>query len=239
MALLKQTSMYEHLSFFKRWTFSKGSCKELNSCFIFVKGHLKGRSSKLKELLSSFDSGKIEHLGLRDGIFRISGVTAIGQIPLGLRCFPGSCFEKLIGFLQELDQAHSYFQVFVRVSWWPFRLMKPTFNGTPVPTAFISNDYENLASQNDTRDAEATRLEASMSSIIALIVLVTIIFTLVVTSLVTYCFHKWKLRGKKLMRAQEEYQKDQEKNILQGNSWLANLYTNSGVDSPMIVKRQT
>ncbi|KAG8553788.1 hypothetical protein GDO81_003543 [Engystomops pustulosus] len=82
----------------------------------------------------------------------------------------------------------------------------------PSPQLF-ENDFELLSKQNVTDDMELELLEGALSSTLVLVVLMTIIFTLVVTSLLTYCFHKWKLKAKKLQRAQEEYQRDQEKVI--------------------------
>lgn len=98
--------------------------------------------------------------------------------------------------------------------------MRPKFKEVPVPALLTSTDYENFAELNTTRDTETKQLEGSLSSTIALIIVLIIIFSLVMTSLVTYCFHKWKLRGKKLQRAQEEYQKDHEKSICQSTPGL-------------------
>lgn len=97
--------------------------------------------------------------------------------------------------------------------------MRPKFKEAPVPT-LLASEYENFAKLNTTRDTETKQLEGSLSSTIALIIVLVIIFSLVMTSLVTYCFHKWKLRGKKLQRAQEEYQKDHEKSIFQSTPGL-------------------
>lgn len=82
-----------------------------------------------------------------------------------------------------------------------------------MPAFWTSEDYENVNKMNATIQAEATHLEAPLSSMVALIIVLIIIFSLVMTSFVTYCFHKWKLRGRKLQKALEEYQRDQEKNI--------------------------
>ncbi|KAJ7418938.1 hypothetical protein WISP_56731 [Willisornis vidua] len=98
--------------------------------------------------------------------------------------------------------------------------MRPKFKEVPGPALWASPDYENFAKLNTSRDAESEQLEGSLSSTVALIVVLTIIFSLVVTSLLTYCFHKWKLRGKILQKAQEEYQKDHEKSICQSTPVL-------------------
>lgn len=98
--------------------------------------------------------------------------------------------------------------------------MRPKFKEVPVPALLTSADYENFAELNTTRDTETKHLEGSLSSTIALIIVLIIIFSLVMTSLVTYCFHKWKLRGKKLQKAQEEYQKDHENSIFQSTPGL-------------------
>uniref|UniRef100_A0A7M4EI84 Uncharacterized protein n=1 Tax=Crocodylus porosus TaxID=8502 RepID=A0A7M4EI84_CROPO len=93
--------------------------------------------------------------------------------------------------------------------------MRPKFNEASVPALLASTEYENFVKLNATRDNESKQLEGSLSSTIALIIVLTIIFSLIMTSLGTYCFHKWKLRGKKLQKAQEEYQKDHEKSMFQ------------------------
>lgn len=79
---------------------------------------------------------------------------------------------------------------------------------SPLPS---ENDFELLSKQNVTEDMELELLDDALSSTLVLMVLMTIILTLVVTSLLTFCFHKWKLKAKKLQRAHEEYQRDQEK----------------------------
>lgn len=94
-----------------------------------------------------------------------------------------------------------------------FLPMRSPFNLAFMPAFWTSEDYENVDKLNATRKAEATHLEAPLSSTVALIIVLIIIFSLVMTSFVTYCFHKWRLKGRKLQRAQEEYQRDQEKNI--------------------------
>lgn len=98
--------------------------------------------------------------------------------------------------------------------------MRPKFNEASVPALLASTEYENVVKLNATRDTESKQLEGSLSSTIALIIVLTIIFSLIMTSLGTYCFHKWKLRGKKLQKAQEEYQKDHEKSMFQSTSGL-------------------
>lgn len=98
--------------------------------------------------------------------------------------------------------------------------MRPKFKEVAVPTLLASTEYENFAKLNTTRDTENKQLEGSLSSTIALIVVLIIIFSLIMTSLVTYCFHKWKLRDKKLQKAQEEYQKDHERSIFQSTPGL-------------------
>ncbi|KAJ7396254.1 hypothetical protein BTVI_147010 [Pitangus sulphuratus] len=98
--------------------------------------------------------------------------------------------------------------------------MRPRFKEVPGPALLASPDYENFAKLNTTRDTESEQLEGSLSSTIALIVVLTIIFSLLMTSLITYCFHKWKLRGRRLQKAQEEYQKDHEKSICQSTPGL-------------------
>ncbi|OCT67438.1 hypothetical protein XELAEV_18038734mg [Xenopus laevis] len=89
--------------------------------------------------------------------------------------------------------------------------MKPTFELPPSPV--YPTDFDSVINQNVTGDTDVRLLDGALSSIVVLIMLLSIICSLVVTSLLTYCFHKWKLRARKLQRAQEEYQKDQEKNM--------------------------
>lgn len=98
--------------------------------------------------------------------------------------------------------------------------MRPKFKEVHVPALLASTDYESFANLNTTRDTETAQLEGSLSSTIALVIVLVIIFSLLTTSLVTYCFHKWKLRGKRLQKAQEEYQKDQEKSTFQSTPGL-------------------
>lgn len=94
-----------------------------------------------------------------------------------------------------------------------FLPMRSPFNLAFMPAFWTSEDYENVDKVNATIKAEAAHLESPLSSTVALIIVLIIIFSLVMTSFVTYCFHKWRLKGRKLQRAQEEYQRDQEKNI--------------------------
>lgn len=98
--------------------------------------------------------------------------------------------------------------------------MRPKFNETPVPALLALTEYENFAKLNATGDTETKQLEGSLSSTVALIIVLIIIFSLIMTSLVTYCFHKWQLRGKRLQKAQEEYQRDHEKSMFQSMSGL-------------------
>lgn len=97
-------------------------------------------------------------------------------------------------------------------------LMKPTMD-LPSTLSYTSEN-DTIIKQNVTEDMELVLLEGALSSTLVLIVVLTIIFTLVLTSLLTYCFHKWKLKVKKLERAQEEYQRDQEKVESPCTSWL-------------------
>lgn len=94
-----------------------------------------------------------------------------------------------------------------------FLPMRSPFNLGFMPAFWTAEDYENVDKLNATIQAEATHLEAPLSSTVALIIVLMIIFSLVMTSFVTYCFHKWRLKGRKLQTAQEEYQRDQEKYI--------------------------
>ncbi|OCT65827.1 hypothetical protein XELAEV_18042077mg [Xenopus laevis] len=89
--------------------------------------------------------------------------------------------------------------------------MKPTSELLPSPV--YSTEFDSVINQNVTGNMDAILLDGALSSIVVLIMVLSIICTLVVMSLLTYCFHKWKLRARKLQRAQEEYQKDQEKNM--------------------------
>ncbi|CAN8188963.1 unnamed protein product [Coccothraustes coccothraustes] len=98
--------------------------------------------------------------------------------------------------------------------------MRPKLREAPGAALLASAEYENFAAVNSTRDTESEQLQGSLSSTIALIVVLVIIFSLVMTSLITYCFHKWKLTGKRLQKAQEEYQRDQEKSICQSTPGL-------------------
>ncbi|MEE6513430.1 hypothetical protein FKM82_021074 [Ascaphus truei] len=93
--------------------------------------------------------------------------------------------------------------------------MRPKFDLLP-PS--YHKEYENLTKLNVTNELELRLLDGALSSTVVLVVVLAIILSLVMTSLLTYCFHKWKLRGKKLQRAQEEYQRDQEKNMAPGTS---------------------
>lgn len=93
--------------------------------------------------------------------------------------------------------------------------VRSPFNLGFMPIFWTSEDYENVDKLNATIQAEVTHLEAPLSSTMALIIVLMIIFSLVMTSFVTYCFHKWRLKGHKLQTAQEEYQRDQEKYIFQ------------------------
>lgn len=98
--------------------------------------------------------------------------------------------------------------------------MRPKLREAPGAALLASAEYESFAAVNSTRDTESEQLQGSLSSTIALIVVLVIIFSLVMTSLITYCFHKWKLRGRRLQKAQEEYQRDQEKSICQSTPEL-------------------
>uniref|UniRef100_A0A8C5PPC5 Uncharacterized protein n=1 Tax=Leptobrachium leishanense TaxID=445787 RepID=A0A8C5PPC5_9ANUR len=89
--------------------------------------------------------------------------------------------------------------------------MRPTLELPP--SLSYQDEFEVFTGQNMTEEMELRLLDGALSSTVALIVVLTIIFSLVMTSLLTHCFHKWKLRAKKLQRAQEEYLRDQEKNI--------------------------
>ncbi|KAK9393711.1 hypothetical protein NXF25_016163 [Crotalus adamanteus] len=86
--------------------------------------------------------------------------------------------------------------------------MRPKFRDTSVPTFLTVKVRESLL--NATQEAEAQRTEESLSSAVALLVVLILLFCLVSVSLATYCFHKWKLRSKRLQKAHEEYQKDYE-----------------------------
>ena len=98
--------------------------------------------------------------------------------------------------------------------------MRPRFGGTAGPALLATREHETPALLNATREAEAQRAEESLSSAVALVVVLALLFSLVTTSLVTYCFHKWKLRSKRLQKAHEEYQRDHEKRGLQSSSRL-------------------
>lgn len=93
--------------------------------------------------------------------------------------------------------------------------VRSSFNLGFMTTFWTSEDYENIDKLNATIQAEVTHLEAPLSSTVALIIVLMIIFSLVMTSFMTYCFHKWRLKGHKLQTAQEEYQRDHEKYIFQ------------------------
>ncbi|XP_061595163.1 uncharacterized protein C11orf87 homolog [Cololabis saira] len=56
--------------------------------------------------------------------------------------------------------------------------------------------------------AEQLRLLPPFSSALALLVLVAVLAGVVLVSLATFHFHKRKLRNRKILRAQEEYERD-------------------------------
>lgn len=100
--------------------------------------------------------------------------------------------------------------------------MRPRFGGTAGPAFLAARNHEtSSALLNATRDAKAQQTEESLSSAVALVVVLVLLFSLVATSLVTYCFHKWQLRSKRLQKAHEEYERDHEKSGLQSSSRLA------------------
>ncbi|KAJ7310572.1 hypothetical protein JRQ81_007529 [Phrynocephalus forsythii] len=107
-------------------------------------------------------------------------------------------------------------------SWCPSKApMRHSFGGTAGPASLAARDHEGTSALlNATRDMEAQRVEESLSSAVALAVVLALLFSLVATSLVTYCFHRWKLRSRRLQKAHEEYQRDHEKSGLQSSSRL-------------------
>ncbi|MGH0192291.1 UNVERIFIED_CONTAM: hypothetical protein FKN15_007323 [Acipenser sinensis] len=75
-----------------------------------------------------------------------------------------------------------------------------------------SSSQASVPSANYTGEAGvSTHPEDSSSSIIALVVVLTLTFAIIMTSLVTFYCHKSELRAKKQKKAQEEYEKDHEK----------------------------
>lgn len=84
-----------------------------------------------------------------------------------------------------------------------------------MPTLLSSNQNDNISKFNSTSEGDPKRLEESISSFVALLILLALIITLLSTSLATFHFHKWKLKSKKLQRAQEEYERDQGNSKLQ------------------------
>lgn len=75
-----------------------------------------------------------------------------------------------------------------------------------------SSSQASVPSANYTGEAGvSTHAEDSSSSIIALVVVLTLTFAIIMTSLVTFYCHKSELRAKKQKKAQEEYEKDHEK----------------------------
>uniref|UniRef100_A0A8C4RXG8 Si:dkey-35i13.1 n=1 Tax=Erpetoichthys calabaricus TaxID=27687 RepID=A0A8C4RXG8_ERPCA len=66
----------------------------------------------------------------------------------------------------------------------------------------------NVSQSNGTCITEVDRLFQTFSSTIVLIVLIAVICGLIFLSLVTFHFHKSKMKKRKIERAQEEYERD-------------------------------
>uniref|UniRef100_UPI00398E80ED uncharacterized protein C11orf87 homolog n=1 Tax=Pristiophorus japonicus TaxID=55135 RepID=UPI00398E80ED len=66
----------------------------------------------------------------------------------------------------------------------------------------------NFSQSNGTCVTEVGKLIHSFSATVVLIVLVTLIFGVIAVSLVTFHFHKSKMKKRKMQRAQEEYERD-------------------------------
>lgn len=102
--------------------------------------------------------------------------------------------------------------------------MRPKFSDASLPAFLTAKEYKAYSIVNATSNAEGQQTEASLSSAVALSVVLFLIFSVITMSLATFCLHKWKLKIKKLQKAHEEYQKDHEKNGLPDTSapvfWL-------------------
>ncbi|XP_078078958.1 uncharacterized protein C11orf87 homolog [Mustelus asterias] len=67
----------------------------------------------------------------------------------------------------------------------------------------------NFSHNNGTCVTEVGKLIYSFSATVVLIVLVTLIFGVIAVSLLTFHFHKSKMKKRKMQRAQQEYERDQ------------------------------
>ncbi|XP_041055943.1 uncharacterized protein C11orf87 homolog [Carcharodon carcharias] len=66
----------------------------------------------------------------------------------------------------------------------------------------------NFSQSNGTCVTEVGKLIYSFSATVVLIVLVTLIFGVIAVSLLTFHFHKSKMKKRKMQRAQQEYERD-------------------------------
>ncbi|TRY87398.1 hypothetical protein DNTS_013885 [Danionella cerebrum] len=64
------------------------------------------------------------------------------------------------------------------------------------------------ASENGTRAEKVQHVLQSFSSTVALLVLGMLIIGIILLSLTTYHFHKSKMKKRKMLRAQEEFERD-------------------------------
>ncbi|XP_058483413.1 uncharacterized protein C11orf87 homolog [Solea solea] len=75
----------------------------------------------------------------------------------------------------------------------------------PVP---LHRCHGALQANNNGTCVEQLSLFPPLSSTLALLVLVVVLVGIVLVSLATFHIHKWKLRNRKIQRAQEEYERD-------------------------------
>ncbi|XP_067888949.1 uncharacterized protein C11orf87 homolog [Heterodontus francisci] len=66
----------------------------------------------------------------------------------------------------------------------------------------------NFSQSNGTCVTEVGKLIHSFSATVVLTVLVTLIFGVIAVSLITFHFHKSKMKKRKMQKAQEEYERD-------------------------------
>ncbi|XP_007903825.2 uncharacterized protein C11orf87 homolog [Callorhinchus milii] len=78
----------------------------------------------------------------------------------------------------------------------------------PLSLSSCAGNRNSSQSSNGTCATEVERLTQSFSATLVLIVLVTLIFGLIAVSLITFHFHKSKMKQRKMQRAQEEYERD-------------------------------
>ncbi|XP_066570795.1 uncharacterized protein C11orf87 homolog [Amia ocellicauda] len=88
--------------------------------------------------------------------------------------------------------------------------MRPRVPGSSLSVPLEMGDaHPGVSAANYTQDVAAPRhADDSLSSIIALMVVLALACAVIVTSLVTFYCHKLQLQGKKLRKAQEEYERD-------------------------------